>query len=164
MGNFLNGIWLVENEGNWVDDPETLDTTDFTAEGNDYWTAIYAQVQDGGVFVADYENLPGWIGLDTSIEEGADLIKVSGTFQGATFALTKAKMDALKLFFRNHSELGDPTFYFVKRWTTDSFNLYPNASRSQKKYCQVRFASAPKASISSRVLNFSFTLRSMWNL
>lgn len=164
MANFGNGVWLVEDKGSWVDNPENLDTTDFTAEGDDYWYAIYANVEDGGSFVADYEDIPGWSATDISMEEGHDLIKVTGTYQSQTsFTATKEKGDALKEFFRNHSDLGDSTFYLVKRWDTDVYNEYPDDSRTMRKYCQVRFAAPPKIIIESRVLHFSFTLRSMWS-
>jgi len=159
-----NGVTLAENKGAWKDDPETLDTTDFTAEGNDYWKAKIAHPEDGGGFVADYEDIPGWAATDTSMEEGHELIKVVGTFQGAggSYALTKAKKDALNLFFRKHSDLSDASFYYIFRTAVDQYDLYPDQNRSQKKYCEVRFVGKPKAKIVQRVLQFSFTLRSTW--
>jgi len=162
MVNYGNGVWIVEDSGSWVDDPETLDITDFGTEGDDNWSAIYTSVKNAPTFNADYEDIPGFSSIDMSIEEGHDLVKVTGTYQGATFDITKAKEDALQLFFRNHSALDDNDFYLVKRYTTDSYKLFPDASRTQKKYMKCRFSAPPESYIDERVLSFSFTVRSMW--
>lgn len=164
MVNFGNGGWLVENKGSWKDDPETLDITDFGTEGDDHWFAKFLFVEGGGGFVADYQDIPGFTATDTSIEEGHNLIKCNGSFQGAngSYALTLAKENALELFFRNHSSLTDSKFYFVKRTDTDQYKLFPDQNRDQQKYCEVRFVGFPKTKIVLRVLQFSFTVRSMW--
>jgi len=164
MTNFGNGGIICEDKGNWVAgaDPETIDITNFTAEGTDYWFAEYSEVEDAPSFNADYEGLPGWTGISLSIEEGYQLIKISGTYQGATFAITQTKEDNLQKMFREHSALDDEDLYFVKRWSANSYKKFPNASRSLVKYMKCGFDSAPKTKITERVLNFSFTLRSLW--
>lgn len=161
MANLGNGIGLAENSGGWIPNPENIDLINFT-EGEDLWYAQYAKVEDGGIFTADYSNIPGWIAVNTSIEEGADVVKVTGTFQGANFAATKEKKDALKLFFRKHSSLGDSSFYFIKRWEANVFDLFPDEGRDQLKYFKAAFLGVPKAVISERVLHFSFSVRSIW--
>lgn len=168
MGNFGNGAWLVESDsGNddWIGDhsgdPESLDSTQYT-EGTDSWNAEYVTVEEAGEFVGDYEDIPGWTGIDTSMEEGHDMIKVTGTFQGTSFSNTVAKADALKEFFRNHSSLGDNAFYFVRRWDTDLYDQFPNEDRTMKKYMKAKFTKPPAVKIDNRVLEFSFILRSLW--
>jgi hypothetical protein len=168
MANFGNGVWLLESDsGNddWIDDhagdPELSDASLFT-EGTDSWNIIYAKVERGGVFNADYEKIPGWTAIDVSIEEGADIIKVTGTFQGTSFENTQIKEDTLHEFFRNHSSLSDNSFYFVKRWDTNDYKRFPNEDRTLKKYCHVRFSAVPKTFIDKKVLHFMFTLISMW--
>ena len=165
MANFGNGGLLAEDSGGWVagDDPEDIETTDFTAEGDDYWYAQYVHVDDGGRFSADYEDVTGWMATDISLEEGHDLIKVSGTYQDpSSMTNTVAKRDALKEFFRNHSSIGDSTFYWIRRYDEDLYDKFPNQNRTMKKYVPVRFTGVPTAKIRERVLYFSFTLRSMW--
>lgn len=164
MANFGNGITLAEDSGGWVagDDPEDIDTTDFTAEGDDYWYAQYATVEHAGEVVMDFEDIPGWTGIDTSMEEGHDLIKVVGTYQGTSFSATQDKEDALQEFFRNHSSLGDSAFYLVKRWSADHYKKFPNEDRTMKKYMKAKFVAQPVTKVIQRVLEFSFVLRSFY--
>lgn len=163
MATFGEGIWLVEDKGSWAEDPDTLDVTDFTASGTDYWNIIYGLLTHGGSYKGDLEDLPGWTVIDISFEEGHDLVKVTGTFQGATFALTQAKGDELWEFFRNHTDLGDSTFYLVKDWGSSVYKKFPKADRSLVECIECRFGGAPKSHIENRVLHFDFTVRSAWS-
>ena len=163
MATFLEGVWIVEDKGDWVPTPSTLDATDFTASGDDYWNIIYATVKHGGSYKGDLENLPGWITIDISFEEGNSLVKITGSFQGTTFTLTQAKEDELYEFFRNHSDLGDPAIFLVKDWTGGVYKKFINPSRSKVPYMECRFAGMPKSHIADRILHFDIALRSAWS-
>ena len=162
MVNPGNGVWLLENTGSWKDDPEDVNISLFT-EGSDLWYAEYADIEHAGEFVADYDDLPGWRGIDTSMEEGHDMIKVSGTYQGSSFTDTQTKENNLQKFFRKHSSLDDDAFYFVKRWSQDHYKQFPDQDRSMQKYMAAKFAKPPATKIENRVLSFAFVLRCMWS-
>ena len=169
MGNFGNGLWLVESDDDdnddWIGDhngdPEDLDESKFN-EGEDSWTVIFTLLEDIPTHTPDYDDLPGWTVVDVSLEEGHQIIRVTGTFQGDSFDDTQQKENDLQEFFRNHSDQGDNSFYVVKRWEADLYKKFPDADRDMLKYMIARFQRPPRSYISKKVLYFSFILRSMW--
>jgi len=168
LANFGNGVWLVEsdatNNDDWITDhsgdPEELTITNYT-EGIECWTVEYAHIERYGQANVDVQDLPGWFSIDLTFEEGHSLIKVSGTYQGTTFNATKEKGNNLMRFFRNHSDLSDKPFYFVKRWAEDEYELFYDENRAELKYMKAKFTNVPKFWIEERVLHFEFVLRSV---
>lgn len=164
MTNFGNGFWLIRDEGSWVAgaNPELVDILDFDDLEKEYWIVTIAHIEKAGNWGGDYSNIPGGTSLDLSMEEGNDLYKVNGTFQGTTFTLTQDKENYLDTMFRNQSSLSDATLYMVQRWSANLYKKFPDQDRSLQKFVPVRFMSKPKTKIKKTVLEFSMLLRSMW--
>ena len=95
------------------------------------------------------------------MEEGFDGVKITGTYQGADFDTTLAKKNNLNKFCRKHSDLSDNEIYYVKRWDTNDYDLFYDASRTERKYMKCVISSW-EAFIEERVMHFSISVRSIW--
>jgi hypothetical protein len=165
MANFGNGVWLIEDSGGWVagNNPENVNSASFTAEGTDYWVVEYATPKRAPTINLSVEDLPGHFSVDTSMEEGFDMVKITGTYQGTSFTTgTLAKQNMLDKFCRNHSDLSDNPFYYVKRYEANYYELYYDSSRTERKYMKC-LVSSYESYIEERVLHFSISIRSCWD-
>lgn len=143
MANLGNGVWIVEDKGSWLTDPENLDITDFTDEGNDYikLDTVLGVKPSAAFSFSDIIDIYQGVSLDTTISVGHFQVEIEFIHGDSNFDNLVTKLSDLLDFVLNHSSGSQADTYLVIRYNTDKYFLFPNGSGTpgnRKKYMKGR--------------------------